>query len=129
MLGRFILPVSRLEGFRAAAGQLLPRTLKEEAEMWEQPWLISAIIDGDLERDIDAVFAFNHRLLRRSQRLGDHRRRRGEGSIRRAGQRDWPGPSSSTTRSSMPEELFAFFEIPVLPATVNRRRNSPTSAA
>ncbi len=119
MLGRFILPVSRLEEFRAAAGQLLPRTLKEEAEMWEQPWLISAIIDGDLERDIDAVFAFNHRHTQEANGLAIIDAV--EVKVPAAGEGKGLAGAEFIDHAieSMPEELFAFFEIPVLPATVN----------
>lgn len=54
MLGRFILPVSRLEDFRRATRGLLPTVQVDEA------WPLSALIDGDLDENLDAIFAFNH---------------------------------------------------------------------
>jgi len=54
MLGRFVVPVSRLEEFRVAAIPRLPRAGGAD------PWPLSALIDGDLEENLDAVFAFNH---------------------------------------------------------------------
>ncbi|HMN40122.1 MAG TPA: hypothetical protein PKE29_04705 [Phycisphaerales bacterium] len=59
MLGRFILPVSRLEEFRTAAAHLLPKRLIDEDPV-NSPWPISAIADGDLDEDLDSIFAFNH---------------------------------------------------------------------
>jgi len=58
MLGRFILPVSRIEEFRKAAAGLLPTREEREDGEWAG-WPISAIADGDLDENLDSVFAFN----------------------------------------------------------------------
>jgi hypothetical protein len=61
MLGRFILPVSKLEEFRAAARPLLPkRADPDDPAGAGGAWTISAISDGDLDDDLDCIFAFNH---------------------------------------------------------------------
>jgi hypothetical protein len=58
MLGRFILPVSKIEEFRKAAAGLMPR--KFDADMEDGgAWPISAIVDGDLDENLDSIFAFN----------------------------------------------------------------------
>jgi hypothetical protein len=56
MLGRFICPASRLEEFRREAAPLLPREVLEG----DPPWRVSVLIDGDLDENLDSVFAFNH---------------------------------------------------------------------
>ncbi len=58
MLGRFILPVSRIEEFRKAAGVHLAKEWSEEID-GGGTWPISAIIDGDLDENLDSIFAFN----------------------------------------------------------------------
>ncbi len=55
MLGRFIVPVGRLDEFEKSAATFLPR------EAGSEPWHVSAIIDGDLDACIDTIFAFNDR--------------------------------------------------------------------
>ncbi len=52
MLGRFIVPVSRLTEFEQVAGEFLPHE-------GDDPWPISALIGDNLDSDIDRVFAFN----------------------------------------------------------------------
>jgi hypothetical protein len=61
MLGRFILPVSRIEEFRKAAASFLPKRIDDEEppDPSRAPWPISAISDGDLDEDLDCIFAFN----------------------------------------------------------------------
>ncbi|MDX2184430.1 MAG: hypothetical protein SFW08_10670 [Gemmatimonadaceae bacterium] len=54
-LGRFVLPISRLGEFEAAAQGVLPRTASEE------PWSLSALGTGDLEADLAAFRSFNVR--------------------------------------------------------------------
>ncbi len=53
MLGRFIIPVSRLSEFETAAASLLPR------EPDEEPWMLSALVGADADADIEAIFEFN----------------------------------------------------------------------
>ena len=62
MLGRFICPVSQLEAFSQAAGPLLPGTFatsgyREYAT--GEPWRISAIIDGNLNANLEVIEEFN----------------------------------------------------------------------
>ncbi len=58
MLGRFILPVSKIEEFRKAAMPHLAKQWSEDDEGGGM-WPISVLIDGDLDEDLDSVFAFN----------------------------------------------------------------------
>lgn len=53
MLGRFIVPVSRLDEFEAQAEGLLPKD--EDAD----PWFISALTGDSLDADINRIFEFN----------------------------------------------------------------------
>ena len=53
MLGRFIVPVSRLGEFEKAAASHLPRDRDAE------PWTISALVGPDADADIEAIFNFN----------------------------------------------------------------------
>lgn len=126
MLGRFICPVSRLEEFdREARGllptgggpaprphgadPLVPDTHEHHAD---QPWPISAIIDGNLDEDLDSIFAFNREHARTEKGL----------AIIDAAEIKVPGDSPASAAVFIdealdlaPEEIFPFFEIPVLP--------------
>ncbi|GAB4555137.1 MAG: hypothetical protein Tsb0013_17850 [Phycisphaerales bacterium] len=53
MLGRFIVPVARLDEFEHAAEARLPR------EHDDEPWPVSAIVGDDADADIERIFAFN----------------------------------------------------------------------
>lgn len=53
MLGRFIVPVSRLEEFEKCAAHLLPRDRDAE------PWRLSALVGADADADIESIFDFN----------------------------------------------------------------------
>jgi hypothetical protein len=112
MLGRFILPVSRIEDFRKGAAAHMPRSKDSD------PWLISAIIDGDLDENLDAIFAFNHEHAQE---------RHGLANIDAAEIRvPMPGdqgldPGAFTGAAyiddaveRMPAEVYPFFELPVL---------------
>jgi len=55
MLGRFIVPVSRLDEFESAASaEFLPHD-------GDDPWPISALVGENLDADIDRIFAFNQK--------------------------------------------------------------------
>jgi hypothetical protein len=117
MLGRFIVPVSRLEDFRKAAADVLP-TGDDAGE----PWPMSALIDGDLDENLDAVFAFNH----------EHQQpERGLAVIDAIEVRVpmEPAPTGSESGDGLhgaafiddaieriPPELFPFFEIAAMPS-------------
>lgn len=62
-LARFIIPVPRLKEFTEKASVLLPGThatsgYPEHADDID-PWQLSAIIVGDLQENLDAIYAFN----------------------------------------------------------------------
>lgn len=59
-LGRFIVPVSRLGEFEAAAQHLLP------PDPVAAPWQLSALGTNDLESDLTAIQAFNLRYAQRA---------------------------------------------------------------
>lgn len=59
MLGRFVVPVARLEEFEAAAGALLPTN--GEPPDAPAPWTLSALLGADAAADLHAVAAFNAR--------------------------------------------------------------------
>ncbi len=66
MLGRFIVPVSRLGEFEREAAGLFPKPMVPQAPLGASPeaptpWQVSALVGDDLDADIDAVFAFNQR--------------------------------------------------------------------
>ncbi len=60
MLGRFVVPASRLEEFESEGGALLPDSASTS-------WALSALVGTDLERDVHAIERFNarHRDARR----------------------------------------------------------------
>lgn len=58
MLGRFIVPMARLAEFEKAAESLLPRSGEED------PWPLS-VLSEDVDKDLDAIFAFNDRHARK----------------------------------------------------------------
>ena len=59
MLGRFVVPVARLEELEAAAGALLP--VNAELPDAPAPWTLSALVGSDVAADLRAVVAFNAR--------------------------------------------------------------------
>lgn len=110
MLGRFICPASRLEEFRSEAHRLLPTALpvdgssETEPKPWEEAWRLSVIVDGDLNENLDTIFAFNH----------EHENpKKGLANIDAV---ELKAPSVEfidKTVDEIPEELFPFFEIPL----------------
>src|SRR6187549_3026938 len=63
VLGRFICPVSRLREFSKTAAVMMPGThatsgYREYADV-QEPWWVSAIIDGDLAADLETIAGFN----------------------------------------------------------------------
>ncbi len=53
MLGRFVVPVARLDEFERGTSTLLPR------EAGSNPWRLSALTGADLEADLERIHAFN----------------------------------------------------------------------
>jgi hypothetical protein len=114
MLGRFILPVSRIEEFRKAAAPLLPKRMDED-DPASAPWPISALSDGDLDEDLDAIFAFNgeHADARNGLAMIDAV----EIKVPPASDTD-PAPSVDFIENSleiMAEGVYPFFELPLGP--------------
>ncbi|MBU6414173.1 MAG: hypothetical protein KGS45_11945 [Planctomycetes bacterium] len=61
MLGRFVCPVSRLRELSQAAAALMPGTFATSGYReysHSEPWVISAVIDGALEQDLDTIERF-----------------------------------------------------------------------
>jgi hypothetical protein len=65
MLGRFICPLARLEEFEKAAGALLPGTHARSGYRTPldgtDPWRISALVEGDIQKNLATIDAFNAR--------------------------------------------------------------------
>jgi len=105
MLGRLIVPVSRLGEFEKASADLLAR-----GEDAENSWLISALVGDDLEADIDAIFEFNERHAPEDEG--------GDGASNGFAVVDVIEARASSTReidsilTTVPEQLEAFIEIP-----------------
>lgn len=73
MLARFICPVSRLDEFTRHASALLPGTYatsgyRERADVSE-PWRLSALIDGPIDANLEAIERFNARHAAEDQGL------------------------------------------------------------
>lgn len=97
-LARFICPVSKLELFHAAASAHLPRGNDDE------PWRLSAIIDGDLDENLDAIFAFNH----------EHSEPESGLAVADVVEIKIAKPSEiDDALDLLPEEIYPYFEIPV----------------
>jgi len=116
MLGRFVCPVSRLEEFRRESRRLLPRTeiVDEHADLqaWEAPWRLTALIDGDLDENIDAVFAFNHEHQQPAAGLANIDAIELKAAV--------PADIDAAL-DTIPEEVFPFFEIPFSTPGVDAR--------
>lgn len=54
-LGRFVVPIARLDEFEGTAARLFPRTTDAA------PWLVSVLGGTDPVHDAEAIFAFNER--------------------------------------------------------------------
>lgn len=112
MLGRFIMPVSRIEEFRKAAASLLPKRIDDE-DPSQAPWPISALSDGDLDEDLDAIFSFN----------GEHAEPRNGLAVIDAVEIKVPPTSDADPAPSvdfienaldiMAEGVYPFFELPL----------------
>lgn len=104
MLGRLIVPASKLEEFRRHAREYLPTGEDEQ-----DPWPLSVLIDGDLDADLDAIYAFNREHAHLDAGL----------AVIDAVEIKVPivdGQPSAVfvddTLDKVPDELFPFFELP-----------------
>lgn len=107
MLSRFICPVSKLDEFGAQAAPLMPGTFANsgyrERAGDQEPWQISAIIDGPLDSDLDLVFHFNRRHSKE-----DH-------GLARIDMLEIKAPEPGFIDDALdviPEDVFPFFEFP-----------------
>jgi hypothetical protein len=62
ILGRFVIPVARLDEFEGAFVSLPTRVSEEGSENWR----LSAILGNDAESDVDRIKEFNGHMARRS---------------------------------------------------------------
>ena len=72
-LSRFICPASRLDELSENAASLMPGThatsgYREHAD-FQDPWQISAIVSGDVEADLERIYAFNERHVEEANGL------------------------------------------------------------
>lgn len=106
MLGRFIVPVVRLTEFDKAADGLLPRGGDED------PWPLS-VLSEDVDKDLDAIFAFNDRHARKGAGLAVIDAM--EIKVPATSASD-PSPSAAfieSTMDIMAQGVFPFFELAV----------------
>ncbi len=106
MLGRFIVPASRLTEFEHAAASLLPGTqaLSGYRERPGEPWRVSVLQDGDLARDLDRVHAFNDAHEREDQ---------GQARIDMLEIKPKDAGAIDTILDRLTDDLTPFFEFPV----------------
>lgn len=95
-------------------------TGEADIKAWESPWGLSAIIDGDLEENLDAIFAFNHEHQQPKNGLANidviELKAASPGFIDEA-------------LDSIPEELYPFFEIPLVSGVAGDVRGYMTALA
>src|SRR5262245_11487411 len=108
MLGRFICPASRLGEFETHAAPLMPGTFAtsgyREMSGAGEPWRVSALIDGGLERDLDAIDAFNHKHSTEENGLAE---------IDMIEVKVTDPNQIDSALDEIPEDLYPFFEFPV----------------
>jgi hypothetical protein len=111
VLGRFICPVSRLQEFSRAAAVMMPGTHGtsgyREHLAASEPWRVSAIIDGPLPSDLDAIAAFNRHHEREDNGLA---------VIDALEMRIATPAQIDGAVEAIPDDIFPFFEFP--PETV-----------
>jgi len=106
MLGRLIIPASKLEQTSRIAAAVMPGTHAWSGyreHVLSEPWLVSVVVDGDLAASIDAARAFNDRHREEDQGLAiaDALEIKATGA----------GMIEESIRM-IPDEMLAFFEIP-----------------
>ncbi len=99
LLGRFVIPVSRLREFDDAASALIPRRDSRE------PWRISALAGPDLAADIDLALKFNCRHWSGSDI--------GHAVIDALEIKTSVPDEINAATSTMPRQFKSFFEIPI----------------
>jgi len=108
MLGRFICPVSRLGEFSHAAASLMPGTFAtsgyRETTAQRPAWRVSALIDGDLDADIDRIDEFNAHHAKADQGLA---------KIEMLEMKVASVEQIDDALDIIPDDIFPFFEFPV----------------
>lgn len=107
VLGRFICPVSRLWEFSKAAAAMMPGTYatsgyREYAEAGE-PWRVSAIIDGELTKDLNTIADFNQHHAEEAH---------GMAQIDAVELKATDAAFIDRAVETIEDDLFPFFEIP-----------------
>lgn len=109
-LQRFICPVSRLgEWARAAESYLAEKRRTANGEMPPETWIISVLIDGKLEENLDAIQRFNDawRSARPEHKHAQH------AVIDTVEIKVMTPETIDTALDLLPEDLFTFFEVPI----------------
>lgn len=106
ILGRFICPVSRLDEFSRHAAPLLPGTHATSGyreRIAGEPWRLSALIDGPLDANLEAIERFNarHAAL-------DH----GLAAVDCVELKPASPADIDAALDQLPASLFPFFEVP-----------------
>jgi hypothetical protein len=106
-LGRFIVPVSRLEefNFHIAAYIAEEREKRRKLEERGEPWRLSALADGDLEADLERIKRFNGWHGERDETL--------EVVIDAIEVKAGSGEAIAGTGKTSPDSVRVFFEVPV----------------
>jgi hypothetical protein len=101
-LGRFIVPVVRLDEFEEAAGGILPDGGWEGDDFWR----LSALTGSDLSSDLNRIASFNHKYATLDSRAG----------VAIIDTIETKAESSSeivAAKKLIPEKLTTYFEIPI----------------
>jgi len=102
MLGRLIVPVARLDEFEREAKALLPKG--DDANVWLISALTAAAGDDQLEADLERIEAFNDEYAMAGSALIDVI------ELKAAS-----GEAIEHALDVVPDDVFAFFELPVEP--------------
>ncbi len=102
MLGRLIVPASRLEEFEQAAAELLPKAASDG--LWQISVLAAAAGSADLAMDVQRVEAFNAQ----HEKAGAGRAIIDVVELKADSER-----AIQSAAAMMPEGVFAFFEVPI----------------
>ena len=97
-VGRFIVPLPRLEELEESARGLMPRGRRSE------PWHLSVLVADDVRAAADEILKFNRRYARGS--------RNGAATIDVAELKATTGSEIAHQHRDLPSKLTAFFEIP-----------------
>lgn len=111
VLGRFICPASRLAELSKVAAVMMPGThatsgYREHADVLE-PWRVSALVGDDVPGDIARIGEFNQRHCAED---------RGLAAVDAVELRAASAEQVEQALDAIPDDLFPFFEVPVIGA-------------